>query len=105
MYEEVIWLHISGKEMSIQATPIAYNQQSLRSQHSYRPADLSRPSVSPTSDLDGACVDCLADLIGGLAHVGARVLRVAVQNVQSHIAEIVGGAEPGQDTSRSSLSI
>ena len=47
-----------------------------------------------TVDANRARVDGLAELVGGLAHVGAGVLWVGVQDVQRHVAEVVRCPEP-----------
>lgn len=46
-----------------------------------------------TLDPDATGGHCLAGGIGRLAHVGARVFRVGVQDVQRHEAEVIGCAE------------
>ena len=47
-----------------------------------------------TVDADRARVDRLSQFVGGFTHVGTRVLRVRVQDVQRHVPEVVRCPEP-----------
>ena len=62
--------------------------------HTHTETRNSRGTGGPTFDADVTGGDRLAHQVGRLAHVGTGVLRVGVQQVQRHVAEVVGRLEP-----------
>ena len=46
-----------------------------------------------TNDFNGAGVDSLAEPVHRLAHVGASVLGISIEDIQSNISKVVGGPE------------